>query len=66
MATQRKKIGSRREVYDGIAKQTSGGLTKKQLALSSRTGKVVSVKKQQQGRGRVNNLGKHLQQKSKN
>lgn len=34
--------GQRRQVYEGRAKKTRGGLTKKDLKLSKSTGRVVS------------------------
>lgn len=56
MVTQ--KIGSRRQVFDGKAQQTSGGLKKKDLVLSG--SKVVSLKKRKRALTLKNNLGKHL------
>lgn len=41
--------GTKREVYAGKAMKTRGGLQKKDLALNKR-GRVVSVKKMEQGR----------------
>lgn len=39
-----KNIGSRAEVYHGNARQTSGGLTKKDL-IKNKAGRIVSKKK---------------------
>lgn len=39
-----KRVGSRAEVFHGNAKQTSGGLTKKNL-LKNKRGEIVSRKK---------------------
>ena len=58
------KFGSREAVFAGKALMTTGKLRKKDLALS-RTGKVVSRKKQKRGKGRKNNLGDKLQKKIK-
>ena len=52
-------IGTRLEVYRGKRTRTSGGLTKKDLALS-KSGKVVSKRKQQIAKTKRNNLTGHL------
>lgn len=44
-----KVIGSKDEVWDGIAVKTSGGLTKAKLA-KNKQGRIVSKKKQEMGR----------------
>jgi len=38
-------VGSRREVHNGTAHHTSGGLTKKDLFFNKKTGRIVSMKK---------------------
>ena len=55
------RVGSRRQVFDGKARQTSGGLLKKDLVLSN--GKVVSRKKRKRALGLKNNMAKHLVKK---
>jgi hypothetical protein len=45
-----KSVGSRVEVLRGDARQTSGGLTIKDLKLSKSSGEIVSKKKATQGR----------------
>ena len=55
-----KKIGSRIDVWEGRAAQTTGGLTKNQLALSR--GKLVSKKKQKIAK-KNRNLGRKLGKK---
>ena len=50
-----KPIGTRIQVYSGVAKETSGGLTKNKLA-KNKHGKIVSKKKQ----GQRSNLSKYL------
>ena len=57
------KVGNRELVYAGKALRTSGGLRKKDLALSHR--KIVSRKQQQLAKTSKNNLSKHLVRKSK-
>ena len=57
-------IGSRIEVYRSLAARTSGGLTKKDLVLS-KSGKVVSKRKQQLAKTKRNNLTGHLRGTSK-
>ena len=44
-----KTVGSKNEVWFGKAKHTSGGLTQKDL-VKSKTGKVISRKKQAAGK----------------
>lgn len=56
------RIGSRRSVWGKKAKMTSGGLTRDKLAVSEKTGKIVSKKKQQQNR-KKSNLGTFLVKK---
>ena len=56
-------VGTRRQVFDGKAKRTSGGLTKKDLVLSR--GKVVSLKKQKRALGSNNNLKAFLNKAKK-
>ena len=60
-----KKVGTRRDVWGKKAKRTSGGLTRDKLALSEKTGKIVSKKKQQQNR-KKSNLGTFLVKKKTN
>ena len=48
-------VGTRIQVYSGVAKQTSGGLTKNKLA-KNKYGKIVSKKKQ----GQQSNLARFL------
>jgi len=57
------KVGNRRLVFEGKALRTSGGLRRKDLALSS-SGKIVSRKKQRLAKSTKNNLSKHLVKKS--
>jgi hypothetical protein len=38
-------VGSRAQVWHGTAKHTSGGLTRKQLMMNKKTGRIVSIKK---------------------
>ena len=38
-------VGSRREVHNGSAHHTTGGLTKKDLFFNKKTGRIVSMKK---------------------
>jgi len=38
-------VGSRREVHNGSAHHTTGGLTKKDLFFNNKTGRIVSMKK---------------------
>lgn len=54
---RQKKKGTRKEVWDGQAKCTGGGLTKSDLTLNKK-GKIVSVKKQAHGAGLVDLLKK--------
>ena len=54
-----KRVGTRRQVYFGKAKQTSGGLKRADLALS-KDGRVVSKKKQARAKGTKNNLNAYL------
>ena len=58
------KVGNRRLVFEGKALRTSGGLRRKDLALSSSSGKIVSLKKQRLAKSTKNNLSKHLVKKS--
>ena len=44
-----KAVGSKKDVYEGKAKKTAGGLTKGDLTINKRTGKVVSKKQQKAG-----------------
>lgn len=44
-----KRIGSRSQVFKGFAKQTSGGLTKKDL-FRNKQGRYVSLKKHKQSK----------------
>ena len=55
-----KPIGSRVQVFAGLAVRTSGGLTKQKLA-KNKHGKIVSKKKQ----GQRSNLGRFLTGKPK-
>jgi hypothetical protein len=43
-------IGTRAEVLHGKATETSGGLTKKDLKVSKKTGEIVSKDKSKQGK----------------
>ena len=45
-------IGTREEVWEGSASKTSGGLTKADLSLNTKTGKVVSTKQSQAAKDR--------------
>lgn len=45
-----KSVGTRAEVYHGSAVHTSGGLTKKDLKLSKKTGEIVSKDKAKAGK----------------
>ena len=56
------KIGTKKEVWDGKAEKTVGGLTKGALA-KSKSGKIVSKKKQAMARARFAKSG--LKPKSK-
>lgn len=42
------KIGSKRQVFNGTAEKTSGGLTKREL-MTNKNGKVVSIKQHNAG-----------------
>jgi hypothetical protein len=44
-----KSVGTKKEVFDGLARKTSGGLTKDDLTLN-KSGKVVSKRQQQRGK----------------
>lgn len=44
-----KSVGTRAEVMHGVALHTSGGLTKKKLAVSKVSGEIVSKKKMKSG-----------------
>ena len=59
------KVGNRQLVFEGKALRTSGGLFKKDLALST-SGKIVSKRKQRLAKTAKNNLSKHLVKKGKN
>ena len=48
-AIRKKKVGTKLEVWVGIAQQTAGGLRKDDLT-STRGGKVVSIKQQERSR----------------
>ena len=50
-----KTIGSKREVYNGTARRTAGGLTKSKL-MKNRRGKVVSKKQHAAGLKAVRRL----------
>ena len=56
-----RKFGSREAVFAGHAQMTTGRLLRRDLVLS-RSGKVVSAKKQKQSKSK-NNLGGKLQKK---
>ena len=60
-----KRIGTRREVFEGRAERTSGNLRRKDLAMA-KSGKVVSAKKQKNAKSGKNNLSKYLKTKDKN
>ncbi len=53
--TRRKRVGTKKEVWDGTSDRTSGGLYKKDLAMNKR-GKVVSKKQMERGRLLYKNL----------
>ena len=55
---RRKKVGTKREVYENIADKTSGGLYKCDLCVNKR-GKIVSKKQMENGKLRIKNL-KHM------
>ena len=57
-----KRIGNRREVYEGKAERTSGNLRRKDLAVA-KGGKIVSAKKQKLAKSKKNNLSKYLKTK---
>ena len=59
-----KKTGTRLQVFNGIAVQTSGKLKKKDLA-KSKTGKIVSKKKQSLAKQKSNLKGLLLNQGGK-
>jgi hypothetical protein len=44
-----KRIGTKEQVYFGEAEKTSGGLTKNDLILNAKSGKVISKKKSEYG-----------------
>jgi hypothetical protein len=44
-----KKRGSRQEVFDGLAQFTSGNLSRDQLILNERTGKIITTKEKERG-----------------
>ena len=52
-----KKRGSKREVWDGAAEKTKGGLNKSSLMMNKK-GKVVSTKRHSHGKNQI----KYLQQ----
>ena len=52
------KFGSRRQVIQGRAQQTTGGLRKKDLVISK--GRVVSKKKRARALSSKNNMRAHL------
>ena len=58
-----KNYGDRRQVYAGLARQTTGHLMRKDLVLS-KSGKVVSRKKQQIAQTARNNLKSRLVKKN--
>lgn len=57
------RVGTKRQVYNGTAKQTAGGLTLSEL-MKNKHGKIVSKKKHQQAM-RNNNLGEFLYRNKK-
>lgn len=59
-ATGIKTVGTKKEVWDGKAMHTSGGLTKSKLTLS-KVGKVVSKAKQALGKQQYAKFGSVLQ-----
>lgn len=56
-------IGSKLQVWNGTASKTSGGLTRNDLMISPRTGKIVSKRQHMAGKKNASNLGKHLHAK---
>lgn len=53
------RIGSKYQVYEGIAKQTAGGLTKDDL-MKNKRGQIISKKRHEQGHKAFENLKKHV------
>ena len=45
-----KQVGTRAEVWNGIAYRTSGGMTKDKLYYPDSTGRIKSIAKMEQGR----------------
>jgi hypothetical protein len=61
---KRAKVGSKRDVYNGTAEKTKGGLRKKDLVKNKR-GRVVSIKKSEAGKKSFRNnhvMKKHSQE----
>jgi hypothetical protein len=54
-SSRRKKIGTKKEVWEGSSDHTSGGLFKKDLVINKR-GKLVSKKQMENGRRQIKNL----------
>ena len=52
-------VGSRAQVYHGTAMRTTGGLTKKDLTMS-KSGEIVSKKKQALAKKKSNPLKKYI------
>lgn len=53
------RIGSKYQVFEGIAKQTAGGLTKDDL-MKNKRGQIISKKRHEQGHKAFENLKKHV------
>lgn len=54
------KFGTREQVYNGLAQQTKGKLTKGDLILCEKTGKYKSIKAIERGRSLIQNVRKPL------
>lgn len=57
-------VGSRAQVFHGTADQTSGGLTRNDLVMS-KSGEIVSKKKQMLAKKRSNPLSKFITEAKK-
>ena len=53
MSSKTKRVGSRRQVYNGSAEKTKGGLTKSDL-IKNKHGRIVSAKKHHTMRRKTN------------
>lgn len=59
-----KKRGSKKEVYEGLALQTGGGLRKADLIINKR-GQIVSKKRSEQGAKQFKNIEKYIKDRKK-